>query len=144
MEAQPTAKYPRPKLLTLICILTFVGSGLSMISNLALFSVIDQIKEMFAEDPIYTLLGVEMNMTIFLNVNPWFFVVQAILHSFSISGALQMWKLRKSGFHFYSVAQIILLIVPKLFITDMPFPVMDMLLTGTFVYFYYLNLKFMN
>lgn len=144
MEEQPTAKLPRPEMLKLLCILTFIGSGLSMLSNVALFSVIGQVREMFAEDPMYTVLGVEMNMSIFLNVNSWFFMVQAILYSLSFSGALQMWKLNKVGFHIYSVAQILLLIVPKIFIADMPFPAMDLILTGSFIYFYYLNLKFMH
>lgn len=144
MVELPKAKFPRPRLLTLLCIFTFIGSGLSMLSNIALFSTIDQIREMFAENPIYTILGVEMNMSIFLNVNPLFFLVQALLYSVSVSGALQMWNLRKSGFHVYTVAQIMLLIVPKIFIHDMPFPAMDLLMTGTFIYFYYLNLKFMR
>lgn len=144
MEEQPITKIPRPELLKLLCILTFVGSGLSMFSNVALFSVIGQVREMFAEDPIYTVLGVEMNMSIFLNVNSWFFFIQAVLYSLSFSGAWQMWKLNKIGFHIYSVAQILLLIVPKLFISDMPFPAMDLVLTGSFIYFYYLNVKFMH
>jgi len=144
MEEQPKTKFPRPELLKLLCILTFIGSGLSMLSNVALFSMIGQIREMFAEDPNYTVFGVEMNMSIFLNVNPWFFMVQAVLYSLSFSGALQMWKLNKVGLHIYSIAQILLLIVPKLFISDMPFPAMDLILSGSFVYFYYLNLKFMH
>ncbi|HEY9115309.1 MAG TPA: hypothetical protein VIN10_11475 [Bacteroidales bacterium] len=144
MEEQPKTKIPRPELLKLLCILTFIGSGLSMLSNVALFSVIDQIREMFAEDPIYMVFGVEMNMSIFLNVNPWFFMIQAVLYSLSFSGALQMWKLNKIGFHIYSVAQILLLIVPKIFIPDMPFPAIDLILTGSFIYFYYLNVKFMH
>ena len=144
MDELPKTKFPRPRLLTILCTLTFAGSGLSMLSNLALFSVIDQIREMFADDPIYTVMGVEMNMSIFLNVSPWFFLIQAFIYSVSISGALQMWKLQKSGFHIYTVSQIILLIVPKFFIPDMPFPAMDLLLSGTFIYFYYLNLKFMH
>ena len=144
MLEQPPIKIPRPELLKLLCIFTFIGSGLSMISNVILYSLIDQIRESFAENPVYTLFGVEMNMSIFLNVNSSFFLVQAILFSFSFSGAWQMWKLNKIGFHIYSIAQILLLIVPKIFISEMPFPGMDLLLTGSFVYFYYLNLKFMH
>ena len=144
MEEQPTTKFPRPELLKLLCILTFIGSGLSMLSNVILYSLIDQIRAEFAENPIYTLFGVEMNMSIFLNVNAWFFMIQAVLFSLSFSGAWQMWKLNKKGFHIYSVSQILLLIVPKLFIPDMPFPAMDLVLTGSFVYLYYLNLKFMH
>jgi len=144
MEEFPKTKTPRPELLKILCILTFIGSGLSMLSNVVLYSVIDQIREVFAENPLYTVFGVEMNMSIFLNVNASFFLIQAILYSLSITGAWRMWKLNKNGFHIYSVAQILILIVPKLFISDMPFPVMDLLLTGSFIYFYYLNLKFMH
>lgn len=144
MEEFPKTKFPRPEILTVLCILTFIGSGLSMFSNLALFALLDQIKAMFADDPIYNFLGIEMNMSIFLNVNANFFLLQSVLYSFSLIGALQMWKLQKRGFHIYSIAQIILLIFPKIFIPDMPFPVMDMVITGSFIYFYFNNLKFMH
>ena len=144
MEEQPSTKFPRPEMLKILCILTFIGSGLSMFSNVVLFSVIDQIKETFSDNPVYTVLGTELNLSIFLHVNPWFFMTQAVLYSLSLSGAWQMWKLNKKGFHLYSIAQIVLLIVPKIFISDMPFPAMDLLLTGSFIYFYYLNVKFMH
>lgn len=144
MEEKPTTNFPRPELLKLLCILTFIGSGLSMLSNVALFALIDQVRGMFAENQTYTLFGVEMDMSVFLQVNPLFFMVQAVLFSLSFLGALQMWKLNKIGFHIYSIAQISLLIVPKLFIPGMPFPVLDLVLTGSFIYFYYLNVKFMH
>lgn len=144
MEGQAAPKSTRPELLKLLCILTFIGSGLSALSNIMLYSFIDQIRELIAEDPINSMFGAEMIISLFLKVNPWFFMIQAVLYSLSFSGALQMWKLRKIGFHLYSIAQILLLIVPKLFIADMPFPAMDLILTGSFIYFYYMNVKFMH
>lgn len=144
MEELPQTKFQKPEILKILCILTFIGSSLSMISNLALYAMLDEIKKIFADDPVYNFMGVEINMTIFLNVSPSFFLLSSILYSVSLAGAIRMWKLYKSGFHFYTISQILLLIIPKIFIPTMPFPIMDLILSGSFIYFYYQNLKYMH
>jgi hypothetical protein len=55
-----------------------------------------------------------------------------------------MWKYKKGGFHLYTTSQILLLIVATIYLTGMPFPYFDVLLTAMFVYIYASNLKLMK
>ena len=67
-----------------------------------------------------------------------------ILYTFSWVGALQMWKLKKIGFHLYTGAQIFILLLPVILIPSYPFSVFSLLFTGVFIAGYALNLKFMK
>jgi len=52
--------------------------------------------------------------------------------------------LKKAGFHIYTIAQILLLIIPKLFIPNLPFPGMELLISFLFVFYYSRFLKIME
>ncbi len=134
----------KPDLLKVLLILTFVGSGLTMFSNLVIFGFFDQIKVMFATQGSYSFLGTKMDLTPFFNLNPAFYLIQGLLSALSLTGAVLMWGLRKIGFHFYALAQISLLIVPKLFIRGLPFPGFELLISFLFVYLYYKFLRIMH
>ncbi len=135
----------KPDLLKVLLILTFVGSGLTMFSNLIIFGFFDQIKVMFAtQGSSYSFLGTKMDLTPFFNLNPAFYLIQGSLSALSFAGAIFMWDLRKIGFHFYALAQISLLIVPKLFIRGLPFPGFELLISILFVFLYYKFLKIMH
>ena len=42
-----SAKISRPEVLKILCILTFIGSGLSILSNIVMFLSIDIIRELY-------------------------------------------------------------------------------------------------
>jgi hypothetical protein len=90
------------------------------------------------------MMGVELDLSLFLNTDRNFFLFQGILFAFSFTGALMMWKFKKAGFHLYTISQILLLIVATIYLTGMPFPYFDVLLTAMFVYIYASNLKLMK
>lgn len=81
---------------------------------------------------------------VFLNVNSNFFLFQALLFGLSILGVYNMWKLKKLGFHMYSIAQILLLITQQVYLPSLPFPLIPFLLTLTFILLYARNLSFMR
>ncbi len=134
----------KPDLLKVLLILTFVGSGLTMFSDLIIFGFFDQIKVMIATQGSYSFFGTKMDLTPFFNLNPAFYLIQGLLSALSFSGAVFMWELRKIGFHFYALAQISLLIVPKLFIRGLPFPGFELLISFLFVFLYYKFVKIMH
>ena len=99
----PYEEKKTPGFLTFLCILTFIGSGLSLLTNLfaPMFASIpvDAIKqsafseaagayEQMAETPI------------------WQFYILAFLCACSIMGAVYMLKMKKIGFHIYVIAQL--------------------------------------
>ncbi len=135
----------KPQLLKVLLILTFIGSGLTMFSNLFLFGFFDQIKALLAtQGSSYSFMGTTMDLTPFFAISSSFYLIQGLLSGLSLTGAVFMWDQRKVGFHFYTLAQILLLIVPKLFIHGLPFPGMELFISFLFVYLYYKFLKVMH
>jgi hypothetical protein len=135
----------KPRLLKVLLILTFIGSGLTMFSNLFLFGFFNQIKAMLAvQGSSYSFMGTTMDLAPFFQISSVFYLIQGLLSGLALTGAIFMWDMKKIGFHFYALAQISLLIVPKLFIRGLPFPGMELLISFLFVYLYYKFLKVMH
>ena len=128
--------------LTILCILTFIGSGMSMFANGLLFLTIEPIKQLLEQQDTYTFLGTEVNMDFLLDINPLFFLLQSLTLIVSIIGAYQMWNLKKVGFHLFTISQIVLLILPKLYINGLPFPTFELIISASFVYLYSKNLSY--
>ena len=131
-------------LLQVLCILTFIGSGLAFFSNASLYVFYDWFKDLFLNHPDMILGGSKMDFSFVFKISRYYFLLGGLISLLSFAGALFMWKLKKVGFHLYTLAQIILLILPKIFVPDFPFPLFQLLLSGTFVYLYYSHLKWMH
>lgn len=85
---QPKA---RPTILTVFGILTFVGAGLTILSGL--FSMVNT-------------SGLEMlGMPIYIPI------LQVLLSGVKIFGVIEMFKLRKNGFYFYTISEIAMVIL---------------------------------
>jgi len=134
----------RPELLNIMCILTFIGSGSSFIANGFLYLMFDQVKEIIGQQEALNFLGSEIDLSFLLEIKPVFFLIQASLYFLSVWGAYQMFQLRKVGFHLYAVSQILLLIIPKIFIPVLPFPFFELMVSTIFIFLYYKNLAFMS
>jgi len=131
----------RPNLLTILCILTFINGGLTLVSSIFVGAFFDQfvvIAAEFAEK--FKLPGLEL----ITEGRPLFFFVNAVLYAVSVTGALMMWRLKKNGFHVYTIAQILLILAPMYFF-GLPGPsIFDIILSGTFVVLYAMHLKIMK
>ena len=135
------AKDKRPNMLTILCILTFIGSGLNAFSNLMVFIFFDASMSFAAElVKTFKLPGMEL----FLEAKPIYFAVTALINALAVAGAIRMWQLHKHGFHIYTVAQILVILVPMYFFR-LPGPdFFSILLSGVFVLLYGSNLKKMS
>lgn len=132
-------KPKRPDLLTLLCILSFIGSGLAALSNLIVTISWDNIGEIVAASGI-TVPGIEQMLATSRN----FFTISSMLYFISLVGVIKMWKLKKTGFHIYTISQILLLILPSFYISELGFPTIPVLVTTMFVLLYASNLKYMS
>ena len=137
----PSQKEPfkRSDLLTILCVLTFIGSGLASFSNLFIFLSYEDMLTIVDEYEV-EIPGFDMMMS----GGRRFFITGFILYTFSWVGALQMWKLRKIGFHLYTGAQIFILILPVAMIVSYQFSIFSLLFTAVFIAGYAINLKFMK
>ncbi len=129
----------RPQLLSILCILTFIGSGIGVIVFLMVAinfeATIEALKVLDAEMP-------EAN---FMLAAPRdFFLVSFLLSAFSLLGAVMMWNLRKIGFHIYTSSQLIYLVIPLIYFGGETNPLFNIMLTALFVYLYARNLPFMR
>jgi hypothetical protein len=74
----------------------------------------------------------------------WFFILNTIFYGVSLGGAILMFSLRKVGFHFYTVAQILLLITPMIYMADYKTNFAYTVITAIFIFLYYTNLRLMK
>ena len=120
----------RPTFLTILCVLTFIGSGLGVLFGLLLTLGMGA---MLASIP-----GMEEA----LGGGTAYFAIGTVLAAASLYGAIQMWKLQKMGFFIYAGASVIGIITPLLF--GLPFSTMGLIFTSLFIVLYYLNVKHMS
>ena len=131
----------RPPTLTLLCILSFSGGGGTALSSLFVVMAYNIIPLALKQMPVPE---AESMLELVQSAGKNFFVVTGLLNLLSLAGAILMWKLRKTGFHLYTIAQLLLLAAPLLMIAGYQIPFTTFLLTGTFILGYGLNLRFMR
>jgi hypothetical protein len=143
MQSDPAreSKPIRPNFLGILCILTFLGSGMNLISSFIIAVFYDQftiVAESLSKS--FDLPGLEMIMA----GKPMFFGLSALIYAGSITGAVLMWRLKKVGFHVYTIFQILLILLPMYFF-HLPRPSLaDIIFSGIFIILYSSNLKFMS
>lgn len=129
----------RPQLLTVLCILTFIGSGMGVFGFLVVSvnfeATIEIMKTVYAGMPEASFL---------LDAPREFFIISFVLSAASLLGAIMMWNLRKAGFHFYTSAQIINLVLPFIYFGSQVNPLFNIIFTALFVYLYARNLSYMR
>ncbi len=135
---KPNNKF-RPDILTALCILTFIGSGLVAFSYMSVLLSYDMMFQMVDNGEI-KLPGIE----ILFSGGKGYFLLGFILYLVSIWGAVLMFRLKKVGFHLYTAAQLFLLILPLSMLSDYQFSVLELATTLAFIVFYYVHLKYMN
>ena len=139
ISKDPNEQSKRPELLSVLCILTFIGSGLGVISNLFVITSFSSVQEL-ATSGDFIFPGIE----ILLSVNKSYFIIGFVLSAISLYGAYNMWNLKKIGFHIYTIAQILLLIVPSFYFRNNGFPFFAVIISAIFVNLYGKNLKYMS
>lgn len=132
-------KKKRPDLLMVLCILTFIGSGMAAFSNLFIFLSFDEVSNILED---FDMDFPEFDMI--MSGGKKFFLTGFILYTLSLVGAIQMWKLKKIGFHIYTGAQIFILLLPLAMIENFQFSFFGMLITAAFIFAYAYNLKHMS
>lgn len=131
----------RVKWLHVVLVLSIIGSGMQLLSNFVMGAfgpwVMAAYQGMASSMPDEVSIMYE---TLF-NTPRAMFVCLAVLYSISLAGVILMWRLRKSGFHLYTLAQLLILVVPVLFMGRTYIAMGDIMLTVLFVAYYFFALK---
>jgi hypothetical protein len=147
---QPLTPMPvkRPSGLTVICILTFIFSGLMFISSsfdCIYYNYLPEfIKSSSFSKVISGIEGLAETMKAMIAVNIWFYIFNALLSGISLTGAFLMFRLRKVGFHLYTLSQILLMIVPLIYLPGYKTDIANTVITAIFIFLYYTNLRIMK
>lgn len=73
-----------------------------------------------------------------------FFLIIALLNALSFIGAILMWKLKKVGFHFYTTAQLLILVVPFFLVAGYSVSLPNAIITVVFIAAYAVNMPQMR
>jgi hypothetical protein len=102
----PFEENKRPGFLTFLCVLTFIGSGLSMLSNLFLPMIAPIIVEGLHNSSFASISGMIETYEQVLVTPIWQFYLLALFCATSILGAVYMLKTKRIGFHIYAISQL--------------------------------------
>lgn len=97
----------RPTFLTVLCILTFIGSGFGILSALIGFTGINDIEssmrnaQMGAGDPVAQAILNDLDIAGMQAIQNWANILSLLASALCLSGALVMWRLKKFGFVLY-------------------------------------------
>ena len=117
----------RPTFLTVLCILTFIGSGLGLIGNLLMLVGASFLSSILGDIPDMTAL-----------------IVIGILGNVAcLYGAMQMWKLKKMGFYAY-VGGAVIPLVATLILFPAGAGVVGIAISVAWIAMYYMNMKHMS
>ncbi|MES2284224.1 MAG: hypothetical protein V4547_00965 [Bacteroidota bacterium] len=149
----------RPKFLTVLCILSFVGIGISLVSGIisyfsysALANAGGLLNSIGAGVKDGEKIGESMNAlasAMGMDYGKWALValIQAILNIPILVGVLMMWKQKKVGFYIYTPFEIIQPIMPIIFglgLVGGLSAILSLIFAIVFVVLYALNLKHMS
>jgi hypothetical protein len=160
-----TENNKRPVFLTVLCILTFVGSSIIIVKNLIALAVSPMISSMkdVAESQMDQSMGqmsgaspgfaslMQKFMGLGMSALEHFkgiLLIQITAAAIALAGALLMWKLRKTGFYVFIGAKVILVLAVFTILGANGMALLavvgSFLVAAVFITLYALNLKAMN
>jgi hypothetical protein len=125
----------RPTLLTVLCVLSFIGSGMGAVSNLFVYLVHPTLITLI-ESGAYDEMGFDLGF--FSSIEQSYFLLSGLLQVVSFTGVVHMWKLRRSGFHLYAISQLLMLILSSVYVYKPlgTYPMFDLMFAALFILMY--------
>ena len=125
-------KSHRSNFLSALCILTFLGSGLSFLMYFIAALFFEETSEFIIKYSSWSLTEA---------ISPLYFTLIMALNAISLTGAIRMCKLHRDGFYLYVFAQLIILFVPAIWINFEAISISNAIFTILFIVGYGLNFK---
>ncbi len=122
----------RPEFLSALCILTFIGSSITFIGYFLASLFFERASEWIVKYSSWSTTE---------SISPLYFTVLMAVSALSLTGAIRIWKLHRDGFFLYSVAQILLLLLPVVWINTDAFSSVNLIFALLFIVGYGLNWK---
>lgn len=119
---QENPKPVRPFGLSFICVLSFINAVCQFLFNFMSFTVFNTMKTVTSDEKfleLYENMGIDEDqletvLAVFFAPGMFYYIITSLLYIGSFFGVLYMWRMQKKGFHYYAIAQILILIVAAL------------------------------
>lgn len=122
----------RSSFLSALCILTFLGSGISFLMYFIAALFFDEASAFIIKYSRWSSTEV---------ISPIYFTLLMALNALSLTGAIRMWKLHRDGFFLYVISQLIIVFVPAFWINMDAISISNVIFTLIFFAGYGINLK---
>lgn len=122
--------------LHILLVLSFINTGFYLLGELLSGLCLPWMQEYYASNP--SMLPEEYSQLVqrSLQIPQWYYLLSALLDAASVVGLVLMWRLRKNGFHCYTLAKLLLMILPLLFL-DRSYIGIGNIMLGVLVIAYY-------
>ena len=135
MAEEKSEPKKRPVLLTVLCILTFIGSGLSILFWLFAIIGLGSLLGFLGKIPGFGVGGGESTI-----ITPIIFLLLGVVLLLS---AIMMWRLKKTGYYLYILVKALGIILPIILLGAL-FKIGALIITVIMIILYGLNLKAMS
>ena len=125
----------------ILMVITFIFAGLSAFSYLMTALLLPTMQQLYADNPTLLPEQFSVMMQQMLDTPRGFFLGAGLLYVLEVLGAALMWRLRWSGFHCYTLARLLLLLLPALFLGRSFVGIGDIMMALLFVAVYYMLMR---
>ena len=128
-------------LLHILLVITFLSAGLSALVYLTMGATLPMVRNYYAANPSLLPEQFATYMETMLEVPQSYYVGCGVLYAVEVLGAAFMWTLRPAGFHCYTLARLLLLIMPLLFLGRGFVGIGDIMFAVLFIFIYWSLLR---
>ena len=135
------------KTLHALLIISFINTGMWALSHLTLgflgpetrTTMMDVYQTLAEKNENYSAFAI-MCEKLFA-VPQWYYLICALLDAVSFGGMLLMWRIRKNGFHSYTLAKLLLMLMPLLFLDRSYLGIGEMMMAVLFIVYYFFLMR---
>lgn len=129
----------RTRALHVVLILSFIANGLGTFSNLmmslpAMRSALRDNMQLIPE-------VLHETYEMMLSIPSTYYMATAVFSAVAFFGCLRMWRLKGIGFHYYTIAKLLLIATPLVFIGRQYLNLGDVMMSILFIAYYFIALR---
>lgn len=127
--------------LHILLVITLIWAGLSCFCYLMMSLLMPTMQDLYNQNPTMLPSQFAVETERLFEVPRGYYAGAGLLYGLEVLGAVFMWRLRWTGFHCYTLARLLLLLLPALFLGKGFVGVGDIMMALLFVTVYYLLLR---
>lgn len=135
----PSEKKSRLRALHVVLILSFIANGLGAFSNLMMS--LPGMRSTLSENMQLIPEVLHETYEMMLSIPATYYIATAIFSAVAFFGCLRMWRLKGLGFHYYTIAKLLLIATPLVFIGRQYLNLGDVMMSLLFIAYYFISLR---